>query len=431
MKVDTGIGHRLLQAFLTQAALISVTALLGVYAARFVIGDILIQQALDKEAAHYWHEYRQDPQTPRPNTYNLTGYLTPADTLPEAFRSLDPGLHKLASASTDYYLVHVSRHGEHSLYLEFNGQQVSELALFFGIFPLAGFLIVIYLSAWVAYRFLSRAVSPITRLARTLENLDPGSEEFVDNLKQSFPEPVGQEVAVLSRALADLSDRIGAFVLRERNFTRDASHELRSPVTVIKMATDLLLDDHSLSAEQHKLVQRIKANATDMEELLEALLILARESENVLPTEAVCVNELVAEEIERARSILPDKPIEISLAASESLIVIASARVLSVLIGNLLRNALSYTDKGGVKITLRGSELTIEDSGAGMQEQDIETMFKPFRRGAQRQRGGYGVGLTIVKMLSERFRWPVHITSRPGIGTRVTVNFRAPNAEQS
>ena len=224
MKTNIGISHRLLQAFFIQAALISLIAILGVYAARFVIGDVMIQHALDDEAAHYWILHENNSNSPRPDTYNLTGYLQPSnDVIPEIFLNLDPGLHKLSNSDSDYYIIHVSEKDGKKLYLEFDGQQVSELALFFGVFPLAGFLIVIYLSGWISYRFLSQAVSPIIQLANTLKNLDPQSEEFTEKFKHALPDNVDQEVAVLSQALSDLSDRIESFIIRERNFTRGAS----------------------------------------------------------------------------------------------------------------------------------------------------------------------------------------------------------------
>jgi signal transduction histidine kinase len=424
MKTNIGINHRLLQAFLIQAALISVIALLGVYAARFVIGDVLIQRALDDEANHYWMLYENDSNSPRPNTYNLTGYLAPGDdVIPDSFLKLESGLHKLTNSNSDYYIIHVSENGGKRLYLEFDGEQVSELALFFGIFPLAGFLIVIYLSGWVSYRFLSQAVSPIIKLAKTLEDLDPQSDEFAEKLKHALPDNVDQEVSVLSKALSNLSDRIEAFVIRERNFTRDASHELRSPITVIKIASDFLLEDESLKDSQRKSIQRIKSNAADMEELIEALLILARESDNKLSFEPVCINDVVMEEIDRTSNLLKDKPVKVTFEGDKRLFVTGSDKVLSVMIGNLIRNAFSYTDKGNVLIKVDGHDLTIEDSGIGMQEQDVEKMFKPFQRGQTKLRGGYGVGLTIVKMLSEQFNWPLKIESQLGKGTRVFVNF--------
>jgi len=424
MKAKIDINHRLLQVFLIQAALISLVALLGVYAARYVIGDVLIQRALDDEASHYWqlHEQESSPP-PRPNTYNLSGYLQAHDNIPAGFLNLDVGLHKLTDESSDFYILHISENNGKKLYLEFDGEQVSKLALFFGIFPLAGFLIVIYLTGWISYRFSSAAVSPIIKLAKTLENLDPQSEEFAEKLKHGLPENVEQEVAILSKALSGLSDRIEAFVIRERNFTRDASHELRSPITVIKIATDILLSDDSLNEQQIKQIKRIKNNASDMEELIGALLILARESDNKLSFEEVCINEVVKEEIDRTINLLHKKPVKVELKEDERLFVTASDKVLSVLIGNLIRNAFSYTDEGSVVITLNDKDLIIEDSGVGIAEQDVDRMFKPFQRGDSKLRGGYGVGLTIVKMLSDRFTWPIKVESQLEKGTRVIVHF--------
>ena len=430
MTTNKGINQRLLQAFLVQAALISVIALLGVYAARFVIGDIFIQRALDDEASHYWAMYDKDDASPRPNTFNLTGYIKSIDVdIPAEFLKFDQGLHKLTDSNSDLYIVHVSEHKGEILYLEFDGEQVSELALFFGIFPLALFLIVIYLSGWVSYRFLSQAVSPIIKMAKTLEELDPLSDEFSENLKKALPENVDQEVAILSQALSDLSERIESFVVRERNFTRDASHELRSPITVIKIATDFLLEDETLNESQLRPLQRIKNNAADMEELIEALLILARESDSALSFEPVCINDVVSEEVERTSSLLVNKPVNVSIVENNKLYVIGSDKVLSVMIGNLIRNAFSYTDEGSVTITISAKHLIIEDSGIGIAEEDVEKMFKPFQRGNNKQRGGYGVGLTIVKMLSERFHWSIDVDSQLGSGTRVKVNFPEASAE--
>lgn len=424
MKTNIGISHRLLQAFLIQAALISVIVICAVYAARFVIGDVMIQRALDDEATHFWKLYVTDNKIARPNTYNLTGYLSPShDVIPELFLALQPGLHKLTNDESDFYIIHVSEKDGKKLYLEFDGEQVSELALFFGIFPLAGFLIIIYLSGWLSYRFLSHAVSPIVKLAKTLENLDPQSENFSKELKSALPDNIDQEVSVLSQSLSDLSDRIEAFVIRERNFTRDASHELRSPITVIKIASDFLLEDETLKESQKKSIQRIKNNADDMEELIEALLILARESDNKLSFEPVSINDVVTEEIDRTSNLLKGKSINVSFKDQGKLYVTGSDKVLSVMIGNLIRNAFSYTDEGNVDIKINGTELIIEDSGVGMPEQDVAKMFKPFQRGDAKFRGGYGVGLTIVKMLSERFHWPINIESKLGHGTKVTVSF--------
>lgn len=423
MKNRRGISQQLWQAFLIQAGLISVVAILSIYAARFVVGDILIRRALQEEANHFWQLYQQDTSVSRPNTNNLTGYLLPGDHLPDYLTGLAPGFHKLESDQDTLTTTYVSDNTGRRLYLEFNNRQVGNLALLFGMLPLLVILFVIYLSSWIAYRFSSQAVSPIIKLAREVEGLDPGSKEFTGMLKQSSLKNTNREVQSLSEALYGLSDRIELFLERERNFTRDASHELRSPITVIKLATEMMLNDLTLGDRNRKQVERIRRNAEDMEELIETLLLLARESENMLSLDHVSVNDIVSEEIDRAENLLQDKHVRINYMANNHLSVIASDKVLSVIIGNIIRNAFSYTDEGEIRININGTSLIIEDSGIGIPDTQMDSLFRPFQRGKHKQRGGYGVGLTIVKMLSDRFNWPIKIESELDRGTRVTIEF--------
>ena len=153
MQTRIGLGHRLWKAFLLQALLIGVTTILGVFAARYILGDVLIKAALENEADFFWHQYVQDNSHPRPNTYNLTAYLSGVDDVPEAMTKLELGFHELTTAHSDFYVIYVSEKDGLRLWLEFDGKQVSELAMFFGLLPLAIVLIVIYLSSWLGYRF--------------------------------------------------------------------------------------------------------------------------------------------------------------------------------------------------------------------------------------------------------------------------------------
>ena len=125
-----------------------------------------------------------------------------------------------------------------------------------------------------------------------------------------------------------------------------------------------------------------------MEELIETLLVLARESDKQLSYNEVCLNDVCKEEMERAALLLEGKPITTRFESRNELWVVASDKVLSVMIGNLLRNAYSYTDEGSVVIKIEGSELIIEDSGVGMPDDELQKVFKPFQRGKNRKRGG-------------------------------------------
>ncbi len=406
-----------------QAAFIGVAAVLGVYAAKFALEDILIHRALRDEASHYWERIGANPGFPLPDTHNMTGYLVPgAPNVPPELKSLGVGLHKVAREGYTS-LVYVSERNGKRLLLVFDGERVSAISLYFGLIPLGGVLIAIYLSTWIAYHLSHRAVSPIIWLARQVREFSTDApEESLLTLEQ-LPHDADQDVLDLSEALARFSHRIREFIERERNFTRDVSHELRNAITVIKIAADMLITEQQLSLPARKSAVRIKHAAADMEELTEAFLLLARESEKGFSEEAVCINNIIEDEVERAKNLLLDKPVTVEITADDRLMTVASEKVLSVLIGNLIRNAFSYTDQGHVHIHVGRSELTIEDSGVGIADADVKKVFKPFFRADSGRRGGHGVGLTIVKRFSDRFGWPVDIESRPGIGTRVIVRF--------
>lgn len=99
------------------------------------------------------------------------------------------------------------------------------------------------------------------------------------------------------------------------------------------------------------------------------------------------------------------------------------AMVLSVLLGNLLRNAFSYTDAGEVTVEVERGRVVIRATGVGIAPEKVGEMYRPFVRADESRRGGHGVGLTIVRRLSDRFGWPVEIASEPGVGTRVEIRF--------
>jgi signal transduction histidine kinase len=160
-----------------------------------------------------------------------------------------------------------------------------------------------------------------------------------------------------------------------------------------------------------------------MEELTEAFLLLARESEHMLSRDIVCVNDVVREEIDRSELLKQKKDIHVQLVEKEILYTRASDKVLSILFGNLIRNAILYTDEGQVTITLEQNQVSITDSGKGIDQHQLDKIFKPYFRADESDTHGHGVGLTIVKRLSDRFQWPISIHSVPGKGTRVSIQF--------
>ncbi len=410
---------RLGRTFFLQAVFIGLAAVVGVFLAEALLEDVLIRQALRDEAAYFWDRRAADPSFPLPATRNLTGFM---GDVPDALARLDDGFHDLEDAAV-HGLVLVTSAGRERLYLVFDGARVEQLAFYFGLAPLALALLVLYLSTWLGFRASRRAFSPVIALAREVRQLDLKSPDPARFAPDRLPEGADEEVQDLASAISKFAHRLTAFVDREQHFTRDASHELRSPLTVIRMAADLLAGSENLSDADRKTLERITRSARDMEELIGAFLLLARETDAGLPVDRLTVNEVVREELERARQLAADKPVETAVDEQCGLVIDAPEKVLSVLIGNLLRNAVSYTDAGTVVARIVPGHVIIEDSGVGIPKDRLSRIYQPFERGERSGRGGHGVGLTIVRRLSDRFGWPVTIDSTPGVGTRVDIAF--------
>jgi signal transduction histidine kinase len=426
-----GLRGKIWIAFVLQLAAISIATLLSVYGAWIVLRDVLIKEALTLETAHYWRRLARDANSQAPDTYNMHAYLVvpgrDSATLPEGLGTLAPGYHAVSMGGRDNLVMVTDRPGgDARLYLVFEQEQVDKLALWFGYVPLTIVLAIIYITTWLSYRVSRRAISPVIWLANAVRALDPKKPDLSSIEPQHLPVDADGDVQVLAAALHGFASRLEEFVERERNFTRDASHELRSPITVIKVAADVLLADGELSQFGERSVQRIKRAVRDMEALIEAFLILAREGDVGLPDEDFVVSEVVEGEVDRAQGLVEGRPVEVTLVREGDFALHAPPKVLAVMLSNLLRNACLYTEQGKVTATVGKDFIRIDDTGVGMSEEDLAQAFQPFFRGKGSGKGGHGVGLTIVRRLADRFRWPVELSSTLGVGTSATIRFPNP-----
>lgn len=420
-----GIRRKIWAVYVLQVAAISLATILGVYGAATVLEDVLIKRALAGEAAFYWQRWERNHAAPVPDTNNMTGYLlapgaAPA-ALPAALRHLAPGYHRI-QRNGSFVLVHVSDGPPGRLYLVFNQEQVGRLAFLFGFVPLILVLLIIYITTWLTYRASRRALSPVIALAKVVRDWDPKQPDLAALDPRNLSSDPDGDVETLARALHGYASRIEEFVERERNFTRDASHELRSPLTVIKLAADVIVEE-DVSPFAQRALQRIRRSVRDMQAMLEAFLILARESDTGLPQEDFTVNDAVREEIERARPLLEGKPVTLELDEHARFALHAPPRVFAAMVGNLIRNACLYTEAGSVRVRVDADNVSVVDSGIGMSDDEIAQAFQPYFRGGRSASAGHGVGLSIVRRLSERFGWPVEIRSELNTGTTATIRF--------
>lgn len=420
-----GISRRFGRAIILHISFVAAAVALGIFAATWVIEDRLVKEALRTEAEHFWDQIKIYPEFPLPNARNLIGYgslVGRSGFLPEVLRDLPLGFHELKTES-DYKVVFISERDSQRLYLAFNSGAVRELALLFGLVPLAILLCVLYGSVFVSYRLFRNSVSPVVKLAQKVENLGLDKLNSADFDIKDLADNVDQEIVSLTAALNKLILRIESFVAREREFTRNVSHELRTPLTVINIACDLMLGEPELNPKAKSSVTRIKRASTNMANLVETFLLISREMENKLSIESISVGNIVESEAETIKTIIEGKPIELKLNLDTELLVHANEKVLSGLIGNLLRNAATYTDKGHISIKTFQDRIEVTDTGIGMTQDEIKQIFDAHFRGNHQKRVGHGIGMTIVKKFADRFDWNIEVESNPDIGTQVSVIF--------
>lgn len=418
-----GLSRKIRIAFIVQAAMASLAILLSVYVIAVVLKQGLLNGVLKEEARHYWSLYEASPAQPPPNTYNLRGYLVLRGrsdlVLPENLRDLKPGFHELAA---DDLMVLVDEHTEGRLYLVFLRSHAERLTFWFGTVPVVVGLVAIFFVSWVTYKLSKRLLSPLGWLAGQVSRWDPRHPDTGSLSPDRLPKEVQGETRALAMALHGLGERVAAHIARERNFTRDASHELRTPLTVIRVASDLALSEDNTPRVDRSL-QRIQRAGRDMEAVIEAFLILAREAEIEPQSEDFGVVELVEYEADAARALLIEKPVELFVHAHAQPRLYAPSRVMHVLVSNLMRNACNYTDEGRIDVFVEQDRIVVSDSGIGMSAEALERAFEPFYRADESRPHGTGLGLSIVRRLCDRFGWEIELASELGKGTQATIRF--------
>ncbi|KRE88537.1 histidine kinase [Frateuria sp. Soil773] len=288
------------------------------------------------------------------------------------------------------------------------------IAVLMGIYDVAplgavlALIAIISVLAWLAAR---REWRPVSTLAGVLKRWNEQRPDLDSLQPERLSRRTDADVAALARGLHGFATRIADYNLRERNFTRDASHELRSPLTVIKMSTDMLGDETALSDFGNRSVQRIKRAAREMEAVVEALLILARESERTGTEEHFVVNDLLHSLIDEVRQVLDGRPVELWLDESARFALHAPPRVFAVLCWQLIRNACQQAEGGRVVITVLPGMVTVANQAAAS-------------TALAEQHPGFE--LAIAQRISERFAWPLELPAGEG-GERVAkVRFPEP-----
>jgi heavy metal sensor kinase len=285
----------------------------------------------------------------------------------------------------------------------------------------------VVLASLLGYWLSGRALAPVNRIIRGAERVG------VRNLSERLEVPRAKdELRRLTETLNAMLDRIEASVKRITQFTADASHDLRTPLALIRTNAELALRRPRSESEYQETLCRILATSEETTELIEKLLMLARADANVaqLRLEAISLYPVLQRVAQKAKVLSLGK----GITFSESVVpyshsVLGDQASLERLFLSILENAVKYTPPGGhVRLDFRLEKeqalVEISDTGIGISEKDLPHVFERFYRADQvrsREARGSGLGLSIAKWIAERHGGTITLQSQAAQGTLVRI----------
>ena len=282
--------------------------------------------------------------------------------------------------------------------------------------------LLLLVAAGVGYWMSRRALSPVDALVRTAREV--GGTNLNSRLQKL---KTGDELQRLSDTLNEMLDRIESAFLRVSQFTADASHELRTPVSLIRTEAELALRRSRGEAEYKEALRHILLEAERTTALIEQLLSLARadSGRETVHLQPLNWGQMLGTVLDGWRQVATMRSMELSANIDgQSVFVMGDESLLRRLADILLDNAFKYTSSpGSVHLQLeqkgQSAVMTVQDSGVGIAEDEQNKIFERFYRvdkARSRAQGGTGLGLAIAQWIVAQHHGSIVVESRPGAG---------------
>ncbi len=278
-------------------------------------------------------------------------------------------------------------------------------------------LTVLLIASALAWLVAGRVLAPLRLLADTARSIGE------TDLTRRIPVTGQDELADLSRTFNAMLDRLEEAFGAQRQFVSDASHELRTPITIVRGHLELLGDDPD---ERRETITLVTDELDRMSRFVDDLLQLAKsERDDFLRVSELELGALTDELLDKATALGPRRW---QLEARGEAVIVADRQRLTQAVMGLAQNAVQHTDDGapvwlGSEVDRREARLWVRDAGPGVAAEDQERIFSRFARASasRRRSEGAGLGLAIVRAIAEAHGGRVMLSSRPGDGATFTI----------
>lgn len=337
----------------------------------------------------------------------------------------EPGLHVLEWQGTEWRAFSLREGG---LTIQVATTSASRARRFASIAPwlLLPLVVLVIVLGLLIHAAVARALAPLEHVRSEI------GQRGVTSLHGLDTDGMPDEVAPLVLTLNDLLARLDTAMVAQRRFIAEAAHELRSPLTAVKLQAQIAGRSHVEGDRQFALAQ-LSDGIDRASHLIEQLLDMARlePSAGQAAFEPVALDVLVKQVTANFSSQADARDIDLGVGACEPLTLHSQADNLRMLLGNLIDNAVRYTPTGGrIDVELRRVEgnavISVSDSGPGIPESEHERVFERFHRLAGSETPGSGLGLAIVRQVASLLGGQVELGTSPvgGLAVRVIVPLR-------
>ena len=270
------------------------------------------------------------------------------------------------------------------------------------------------------YLLTKRAFRPLDDIINAARDISARTD-----LRQRFRTGAQRdEVGRLADALDGMLDRLERSMEDERTFISDASHELRTPISVIRAQSEFALKPGRTPAEKDAALEIIQTRSIRAGQMLSQMLLLSRMDYERLPLnpERVNLSELLRQVAQEMELRAGERDIALLCDVEEGVCCRCDELLMMRAVSNLLENAIQYGRPGGhIWLALRGGEerltLTVRDDGIGIAEADQPKIWQRFYRVNKSGGSGYGLGLSIVQWIVRAHGGDISVTSAPGVGS--------------